>query len=133
MVFMLNVHPSRSHDLLTPDAIRTIPMRSITPYLDGFANKCLRVLAPPGEFCVFGDSIISDSGLPDRVDLGAEEHAVPDLPHGAHVSARESLLRKRSTCGQSPGVVRQRASRMATRARNLRFRRTLFLGDTFYG
>ena len=83
MVFMLNVHPSRSHDLLTPDAIRTIPTRSITPYLDGFGNKCLRVLAPPGEFCVFVDSIISDSGLPDRVDLGAEEHAVPDLPHGA--------------------------------------------------
>ena len=31
MVFMLNVHPTRSHDLLTPDAIRTIPTRSITP------------------------------------------------------------------------------------------------------
>jgi hypothetical protein len=41
MVFMLNGHPSRSHDLLTPDAIRTIPIRSITPYLDGVGNKCL--------------------------------------------------------------------------------------------
>jgi transglutaminase-like putative cysteine protease len=85
MVFMLNVHPSRLHDLLTPDTIRTNPARSITPYLDGFGNKCLRVLAPPGEFSVFNDSIISDSGLPDPVDLGAEEHAVPDLPHDALV------------------------------------------------
>jgi len=80
MVLMLNVHPSRSHDLLTPDVIRTNPTRSITPYLDSFGNKCLRVLAPAGEFNVFNSAIISDNGLPDRVDLGAEEHAVSDLP-----------------------------------------------------
>jgi transglutaminase-like putative cysteine protease len=81
MVFMLNVHPSRSHDLLTPDTIRMSPGRSFTPYLDGFGNKCLRVLAPPGELRIFSDSIIADSGKPDRVDLGAEEHPVSDLPH----------------------------------------------------
>lgn len=94
MVLMLNVHPSRSHDLLTPDAIRTTPTRSITPYLDGFGNKCLRVLAPPGEFSVFGDSIISDSGLPDPVDPGAEEHAARPAARRPHLFARQSLLRK---------------------------------------
>jgi transglutaminase-like putative cysteine protease len=81
MVLMLNLHPSRAQDLLTPDAIRISPGRSFTPYFDGFGNKCLRVLAPPGDLRIFNDCIIADSGKPDRVDLGAEEHAVSDLPH----------------------------------------------------
>jgi hypothetical protein len=57
------------------------PGRSFTPYLDGFGNKCLRVLAPPGELRIFSDSIISDTGKLDKVDLGAQEHPVSDLPH----------------------------------------------------
>jgi hypothetical protein len=31
------------------------------------------------------DTIVADSGKPDRVDLSAEQHAVPDLPHDALV------------------------------------------------
>jgi hypothetical protein len=73
MIFMLNVHPSRAHDLVTPDRLRISPTRTITPYLDGFGNKCVRILAPPGELHVAGDAIVFDSGMPDRIDLGAEE------------------------------------------------------------
>jgi transglutaminase-like putative cysteine protease len=78
---MLNVHPSRAADLITPDRLRIAPSRSITPYIDGFGNKCVRLLAPPGELRVASDTIVSDSGRADRVDVGAEEHAVADLPH----------------------------------------------------
>ena len=81
MIFMLNVHPSRAADLITPDRLRIAPSRSITPYIDGFGNKCVRLLAPPGELRVASDTIVSDSGRADRVDVGAEEHAVADLPH----------------------------------------------------
>ena len=81
MVFMLNVHPSRATDLIAPDRLRLAPSRSITPYIDGFGNKCVRVLAPPGELHVSTDTIVADGGKPDRVHLGAEEHAVADLPH----------------------------------------------------
>ena len=81
MIFMLNVHPSRAADLTTPDRLRIAPSRSITPYIDGFGNKCVRLLAPPGELRVASDTIVSDSGRADRVDVGAEEHAVADLPH----------------------------------------------------
>jgi hypothetical protein len=63
---MLNVHPSRRGDLLTADAIRTMPARSITPYLDGFGNKCVRLLAAPGALRVASNAIIEDSGLPDK-------------------------------------------------------------------
>jgi hypothetical protein len=44
MIFMLNVHPSRAADLITPDRLRIAPSRSITPYIDGFGNKCVRLL-----------------------------------------------------------------------------------------
>src|SRR4029077_14443466 len=85
MVFMLNVHPSRAPDLVTPDRLRITPARSITPYIDGFGNKCVRVLAPPGQIRISCDTIVADSGRPDRVDLSAEQHAVADLPHDALV------------------------------------------------
>jgi hypothetical protein len=32
MIFMLNVHPSRAHDLITPDRLRIMPSRAISPY-----------------------------------------------------------------------------------------------------
>ena len=85
MILMLNVHPSRAGDLITPDRLRITPPRSITPYIDGFGNKCVRLLAPPGELRVASDSIVADSGRPDPVDLGAQETAVANLPHDALV------------------------------------------------
>jgi transglutaminase-like putative cysteine protease len=85
IIFMLNVHPSRASDLITPDRLRLAPPVSINPYIDGFGNKCVRVLAPRGELRVANDAIVSDSGKPDPVEAGAEEHAVADLPHDALV------------------------------------------------
>jgi hypothetical protein len=62
MIFMLNVHPSRAHDLVTPDRLRITPSRAISPYIDGFGNKCVRLLAPPGQLRVACDTIVADSG-----------------------------------------------------------------------
>ena len=81
MIFMVNVHPSRAADLVTSDSLRITPARSITTYIDNFGNKCTRLLAPAGELRVTSDAIVEDSGLPDHVDLDAEEHAIADLPH----------------------------------------------------
>src|SRR5262249_43971161 len=81
MVFMVSVHPSRAADLVTPDSLRIPPARAITSYIDGFGNKCTRMLAPAGELRVTSDAIVEDSGLPDHADLDAEEHAIADLPH----------------------------------------------------
>src|SRR6516162_8472452 len=85
MIFMVNVHPSRTPDLMTPDRLRVIPTRSITSYVDSFGNRCTRLLAPKGSLRVATDAVVTDSGLPDRVDLAAEEHAVADLPHDSLV------------------------------------------------
>jgi transglutaminase-like putative cysteine protease len=81
VVFMVNVHPSRAADLMTTDRLRTSPVQSMTTYVDGFGNKCTRLLAPKGELRVTSDAIVADSGLPDRVDLSAEEHPIAELPH----------------------------------------------------
>jgi transglutaminase-like putative cysteine protease len=81
MILMLNVHPSRAADLLKPDRLHFTPPRSMTPYIDGFGNKCVRVLAPAGELRVTGSTVIADSGRPDPIDLAAQEHAVASLPH----------------------------------------------------
>jgi transglutaminase-like putative cysteine protease len=80
MIFMVNVHPSRAADLITPDRLRVSPGCETTSYIDGFGNKCTRLLAPKGELRVTTDAIVADSGTPDRIDLAAEEHAIADLP-----------------------------------------------------
>ena len=85
MIFMLNVHPSRSSDLMAPDWLQITPPRSITPYLDGFGNKCVRILAPPGDMRVATDTIVYDSGRPDSVNFAAQEHEIPNLPPDALV------------------------------------------------
>ncbi len=85
MVLMLNVHPSRATSLVVPDFIRLSPQRAITPYIDGFGNKCVRVLAPPGLLRVSSNGVIEDTGLPDKINKGAEGHAIADLPQEALV------------------------------------------------
>ncbi len=80
MLMMLNVHPSRRGDLETPDDLRVSPNIPMTQYLDGFGNRCTRVLAPEGTTTFSADFIVRDSGLPDPVDKSAKLARVEDLP-----------------------------------------------------
>ncbi|MBV8564721.1 MAG: transglutaminase family protein [Methylobacteriaceae bacterium] len=80
MLLMLNVHPSRGADLLSPDRLHTTPSVPQSTYLDAFGNICTRLIAPPGEFRISTDAFVHDSGAPDNVDLEACQHAVEDLP-----------------------------------------------------
>ena len=49
MVLMLNVHPSRSGDLLKPDQLQISPLVPVSRYLDAFGNICRRLVAPAGQ------------------------------------------------------------------------------------
>jgi transglutaminase-like putative cysteine protease len=80
MLLMLNVHPSRAHDLLTPDTIHTEPVIPVSVYRDSFNNICARILAPAGTTRIFTDSMIRDSGEPDPVAPNAEQHYISELP-----------------------------------------------------
>jgi transglutaminase-like putative cysteine protease len=80
MVLMLTVHHTRTSDLVVPDRLVTDPSLPIHTYHDGFGNWCSRVVAPAGRTRLFAEGMVSDSGEPDPVALGAVQHTIPDLP-----------------------------------------------------
>ncbi len=80
MLLMLNVHPSRAHDLLTPDTIHTDPEIPVSLYRDSFENICARVVAPAGKLRLTNDAVIRDSGASDAIVPDAEQHYISDLP-----------------------------------------------------
>lgn len=81
MVALLNVHPSRAHDLLEPDELQTEPKLDISSYIDTFGNRCTRFVAPPGKLRLGTSALIQDSGKPDAVNRFARVPAVSDLPN----------------------------------------------------
>ena len=85
MMLMLNVHPSRTADIIKPDQLRVSPAVPLTRYLDAFGNVCTRLVAPPGQIEIRTDALVADSGLPDVVEPAARQHEVAELPHDALV------------------------------------------------
>jgi transglutaminase-like putative cysteine protease len=79
-LLMLNVHPSRRHDLVAPDALSFAPEIPVATYIDGYGNLCSRIVAPAGRFRVSSDAVIADSGLADKAAPEAREVPIPDLP-----------------------------------------------------
>lgn len=80
MVVLLNLHPSRSAALATPDRILTDPEVPVEEYLDSFGNRCGRLVAPAGTFRFHSVVDVPDSGLPDPIHREAFQHPVEDLP-----------------------------------------------------
>jgi transglutaminase-like putative cysteine protease len=80
MVCLLDAHRERSQELryeIPPTTIPPIPTR---PYLDTFGNTVRRFIAPPGDLTITSDAVIEDSGLPDPIELDANEVPVEQLP-----------------------------------------------------
>jgi len=80
MIVTLDVHSSRSHDLLTSDMMRLDPAIAANTYRDGFGNTCHVIHAPAGRLTLSADFLIGDSGAPDEVAPGAEQHSLEKLP-----------------------------------------------------
>jgi transglutaminase-like putative cysteine protease len=81
MVALLNVHPSRTRDLLEPDELQIEPKLDTTSYVDGFGNRCVRFVAPAGYLRLTNSTLLRGSGETDEVNWGAREMAVGDLPN----------------------------------------------------
>jgi transglutaminase-like putative cysteine protease len=81
MVALLNVHASRTGDLLEPDVLHTHPVTFVENYTDSFGNRCARFLAPQGTLRLTNSTLIADSGIPDPVKWDACEVPVHKLPH----------------------------------------------------
>ncbi|AWB25651.1 transglutaminase family protein [Methylobacterium currus] len=80
MVLMLNVHPDRAGDLITPDAMTIDPPVPAHQFVDSFGNLCTRIVAPGGRITVSADVLVQDSGQADDVAPDAVQHPVQDLP-----------------------------------------------------
>lgn len=85
MILALNVHYSRSADLLYPDRLSTVPAVPVTAYRDLFGNWCSRLVAPPGLFVIRTDALLRDTGRSDDVDWDAPQVPVEQLPESTLV------------------------------------------------
>jgi len=80
MILMLNVHPSRTDDLVTPEVLVFDPPLPVHQYQDSFDNLCTRILAPAGTLSIKADFVVKDHGRPDEVAPDAGQAEVQDLP-----------------------------------------------------
>jgi transglutaminase-like putative cysteine protease len=80
IVALLNVHPSRRHDLREPDRLRTEPEVPVEEYRDMFGNFATRFVAPAGSIRLLNSTLIEDSGQPDPICPDAAEVPVANLP-----------------------------------------------------
>jgi transglutaminase-like putative cysteine protease len=80
LVVLLDIHGSRSHDVVASESLHTQPMLPLRQYRDGFGNTCTRLLAPAGLLTLGADAIVRDSGLPDRQQPEAMQVPVEMLP-----------------------------------------------------
>jgi transglutaminase-like putative cysteine protease len=80
MIVTLDVHSSRSSDLLTPDRMQLNPDIPANTYRDGFGNTCHVIQALVGQLTMSADFLIRDSGKPDDVAPDARQHPLEKLP-----------------------------------------------------
>lgn len=80
IIFTINVHPERHKDFIEPELITLYPEIPYSAFLDGFGNKCIRLVAPPGRLSIWNRFTIADHGLPERLPYDAFQHSVSELP-----------------------------------------------------
>jgi len=80
MLLMLYTHSDVSHTLLQQDYVRTDPPLPIYTFIDGFGNRCGRILAPAGKLRIWSDSIQLTDGSPDFTNPDAIQTRVEYLP-----------------------------------------------------
>ncbi|MEE4383340.1 MAG: transglutaminase family protein [Pseudomonadales bacterium] len=80
MILTVNVHSSRSRDLLQPDRLTTEPSVAMSTHRDAFGNLCRRLVAPAGRLRIRADTTLLDCGEPDPVHPLATERMLERLP-----------------------------------------------------
>jgi transglutaminase-like putative cysteine protease len=83
MVLLLSPHPSRTPDLLTEVRLDFGPGLPSRDFIDGFGNRCTRIVAPVGITTISSRFEVEDSGRSDEVAPDAEQHDIADLPDAA--------------------------------------------------
>ncbi len=66
--------------MIGSDQVRTDLAVPQDEYLDEFANRRVRMVAPPGRMTLWSDCIVENDGQPDPFDWNARQHPVAELP-----------------------------------------------------
>lgn len=80
MVCLMDVRPEYQEHMVSEEQVVTTPHVPTRTYVDMFGNVCRRFTATPGNFSVWADGVVRDSGLHDPVRADAAEIPVEDLP-----------------------------------------------------
>ena len=70
MLLTVNVRPERKSDLEKPEKLKLSPAVPYRTYLDGFGNRCTRLVAPAGTLRLSNHFVIRDSGVQEIAALG---------------------------------------------------------------
>jgi len=81
MLLQLNLHPSRSGDLRSPDMIASDPPLATNFYFDLYGNQVTRVDVPPGLVTFHNSFQIQDSGEPDQIPPYGPLTPIAQLPN----------------------------------------------------
>ncbi len=76
----LDLVPGRDASVRRPGGMQVEPAIPVEVFLDGFGNRCSRLVAPPGKLRLWDDLVVEDSGRPDPVVPDAVQARVEDLP-----------------------------------------------------
>jgi transglutaminase-like putative cysteine protease len=80
LLLMVHLRPERRKDLHEPEKFTVYPEVPFRTYIDGFGNVCTRLVAPVGRLSLWSRFVIRDSGVPEHLPVGAEQHPVDELP-----------------------------------------------------
>ena len=81
IIAMLYLHPSCRPAIRRDQYLLIDPLVEVSEYVDGFGNRCGRLVSPAGRLRLWNDAVVEDSGQPDRQNLGARQHEIRELPH----------------------------------------------------
>ena len=121
MVCLLSVNEDRNADIRVAEKVFTTPIIPTTTYLDTFGNRCRRLVAPVGDFAIWGDATIEDDGKINPATLPRAK-SVADLPDNCCSFSWAADMRDRKAEPDRLGSVRQHAARLGARAGGVRFR-----------
>lgn len=80
IILLVNIHHSRTADLVVSDRPVTEPPTVLSGYHDSFGNWCNFGMAPAGRFRLTTDAVVKDNNQPDEVIPDARQDCVQNLP-----------------------------------------------------
>jgi transglutaminase-like putative cysteine protease len=80
VILVLNIHHSRTADLILPDQLITEPFVPVSSYTDSFGNRCSRLVAPAGRIRLHAEGIITVSEHAEPPVFAPDQTPVAELP-----------------------------------------------------